>query len=161
VFSVDLNPDGSVWVAARNPYEREGDGNKLVKISPAGQVLTVVDLDFCPQRVRVDRSDGSVWTTGRVRRQDYSRIGDDWPETVAELDKLADAGVKTYTCKYGPEGQLLAVNNQGGQSIEVDQSDGSVWITDGKNIFHHSRTGRSLATYTSVSGNGKWLAIVP
>ncbi|MHC4296739.1 MAG: NHL repeat-containing protein [Planctomycetota bacterium] len=75
-FSVDLNPNGSVWIASRNAYEREGIANRLMKISPAGEILKAIHLDFCPQRVRVDKSDGSVWTTGRVRRQDYSRIGD-------------------------------------------------------------------------------------
>ena len=160
-FSVDLNPDGSVWVAARDPYERERDGNKLVKISPSGRVLRVIHLDFCPQRVRVDRSDGSVWTTGTVRHEDYSRIGDDWPETVAELDKLVDVGVQTYTCKYDSDGDLLFKGTYGGQSIEVDPSDGSAWITDGKSISHYSSTGASLATCDGLSGRAKWLAIIP
>jgi len=160
-FSVDVNPDGSVWVAGRNAYEREGDGNQLMKISPAGQLLKRIVLDFCPQRVRVDRSDGSVWTTGRVRRQDYSRIGDEWPETVAELDKLAELGVQTYTCKYESDGKLLLKSTEGGTSIEVDPSDSSVWIAGGKSILHYSSTGDNLATYRGVSGNQKWLAIVP
>lgn len=160
-FSVDLNPDGSVWVAGRNPYEREGDGNKLVKISPAGRVLRVIHLDFCPQRVRVDISDGSVWTTGRVRQEDYSRIGDAWPETVAELDELVEVGVQTYTCKYDSEGELLLKSAEGGTSIEVDPSDGSVWITDGKSMSHYSSTGAKLATCAGLSGRARWLAIVP
>ncbi len=160
-FSVDVNPDGSVWVAGRNAYERDGDGNQLVKISPTGQLLKVVYLDFCPQRVRVDKSDGSVWTTGSVRREDYSQIGDEWPETTAELDKLVQVEVQTYTCKYDSEGELLARSTQGGTSIEVDPSDGSVWIAGGKSILHYSSTGANLATYDGVSGSQKWLAIVP
>ena len=160
-FSVDVNPDGSVWVAGRNAYEREGNGNKLMKISPAGELLKVIDLDFCPQRVRVDRSDGSVWTTGRVRRQDYSRIGDEWPETVAELDALIEVEVESYTRKYDSQGNLLVKTTQGGTSIEVDPSDGSVWIAGDKSILHCSSTGANLATYTGGSGSQKWLAIVP
>ncbi|MBC8217751.1 MAG: hypothetical protein H8E73_04745 [Planctomycetes bacterium] len=160
-FSIDLNPDGSVWVADRNAYGRETNGNRLMKISPDGRLLKVVHLDFCPQRVRVNRSDGSVWTTGRVRRQDYSRIGDEWPETAAELDKLIEVAVESYTCKYDSEGELLVKNTQGGTSIEVDPSDGSVWIAGGKSILHYSSTGDNLATYRGISGNQKWLAIVP
>ena len=160
-FSVDVNPDGSVWVAGRNVFGREGDENQLVKISPAGQLLKTIVLDFCPQRVRVDRSDGSVWTTGRVRRQDYSRIGDEWPETTDELDELIEVEVESHTRKYDSEGKLLVKNTQGGTSIEVDPSDGSVWIAGDKGILHYSSTGANLAKYTGVSGNQKWLAIVP
>jgi hypothetical protein len=96
-----------------------------------------------------------------VRQEDYSRIGDDWPETVAELDKLVDVGVQTYTCKYDSDGDLLLKSTCGGQSIEVDPSDGSVWITDGKSILHYSSTGANLAASTGPSGRAKWLAIVP
>jgi len=165
-FSVDLNPDGSVWVAGRNIFGREGDENQLVKISPAGQLLKVIDLDFCPLRVRVNRSDGSVWTTGKVRRQDYSRIderleGDEWPETTAELDALIITKVQTHTRKYDSEGKLLVKGTQGGTSIEVNPSDGSVWIAGDKSILHYSSTGTNLATYTGTSGSQKWLAVIP
>jgi hypothetical protein len=160
-FSIDLNPDGSVWVADRNAYGRKTNANRLMKISPEGRLLKVVHLDFCPQRVRVNRSDGSVWTTGRVRRQDYSRIGDEWPETVADLDKLVDVGVENCTRKYDSDGRLLVKSTQGGTSIEVDPSDGSVWITGGNSILHYSSTGVNLATYAGFSGSQKWLAVIP
>jgi DNA-binding beta-propeller fold protein YncE len=165
-FSVDVNPDGSVWVAGKNVFGREGDENRLIKVSPTGQLLKVIDLDFCPQRVRVDRSDGSVWTTGKVRRHDYSRVnerleGGEWPETTAELDALIITKVQTHTRKYDSEGELLVKNTQGGTSIEVDPSDGSVWVAGGRSILHYSSTGANLATYDGVSGSQKWLAIVP
>lgn len=164
--SVDVNPDGSVWVACRDGYGKESTANRLLKISPAGQLLKIIDLDFCPQSVRVNRSDGSVWTTGKVRRHDYSRVnerleGDEWPETTAELDALIITEVQTYTCKYDSEGELLVKNTQGGTSIEVDPSDGSVWIAGGRSILHYSSTGANLPTYTGASGSQKWLAIVP
>ena len=33
-FSVDVNPDGSVWVACRDGYGKESNANRLMKISP-------------------------------------------------------------------------------------------------------------------------------
>jgi hypothetical protein len=42
-FSVDLNPNGSVWIASRNAYEREGIANRLMKISPAGEILKAIE----------------------------------------------------------------------------------------------------------------------
>ncbi|MHC4354995.1 MAG: NHL repeat-containing protein, partial [Planctomycetota bacterium] len=160
-FSVDVNPDGSAWVAGRNAYELKDGGNQLLKISPEGLILRVIALDFCPQCVRIDRSDGSVWTTGRIRRKDYSRIADRWPETVTESNKLVDAGVQTCTRKYDPEGRLLLASTQGGMSIEVDPSDGSVWLAGDKNIWYYSSRGTNLATYTGVSADRKWLAVIP
>ena len=77
------------------------------------------------------------------------------------MDKLVAVGVQTYTCKYDSEGKLLVKSTKGGTSIEVDSSDGSVWITGGMSILHYSSTGDNLATCTGVSGNQKWLAIVP
>ncbi len=94
-------------------------------------------------------------------RQDYSRIGDEWPETTDELDELIEVKVESHTRKYDSEGKLLVKNTQGGTSIEVDSSDGSVWIAGGKSILHYSSTGANLATYDGVSGSQKWLAIVP
>ncbi len=158
-FSVDVNPDGSAWVAGSNAHERYDAGNQLVKISPQGQSLRTIDLDFCPQCVRIDKSDGSVWTTGRIRRKDYSRIGDEWPETLAELEELVELPVQNHTRKYDAEGRLLVASTRGGMSIEVDPSDGSVWIAGDKSLWHHSSTGSSLSTYEGVSA--KWLAIVP
>ena len=160
-FSVDVYSDGSAWIATRDADEQEAEGSKLLKISPEGRILRVIYLDFFPQYVRIDRSDGSVWTTGRIRRKDYSRIGNRWPETAVEPDKLIDVGVQTYTRKYDPEGRLLVASSQGGTSIEVDPSDGSVWIAGDRNIWYYSGKGTNLATYTGVSANRKWLALVP
>ncbi len=160
-FSVDVNPDGSAWVASRNPYEQEDDGNQLLKISPDGRILRIIHLDFAPHRVRVSKSDGSVWTTGRMYRKGYSRIGDDWPDTAAEPDELIEVAVQSYTRKYDSEGRLLVASTQGGMSIEVDPSDGSVWIAGDKNIWHYSSTGANLATYACGSVDKKTLAIIP
>ena len=160
-FSVDVNPDGSAWIACRNGYGKEGIANQLMKVSPQGRLLRVIALDFCPQGVRVNISNGSVWTTGRIHRKDYSRIGDEWPDTTAELDALIRTKVQNHTRKYDSEGRLLVKSTQGGTSIEVNPSDGTVWIAGDKSILHCSSTGDNLATYTGTSGSQKWLAVIP
>ena len=79
-FSVDVNPDGSAWIAEQNVNQAYGSENRLVKISQDGNILKKIDLDFSPIRLRVDKSDGGIWTTGRRKKRDFSKIGDEWPE---------------------------------------------------------------------------------
>ena len=160
-FSVDVNPDGSVWIAEQNVFEKYGSKNQLVKRSLSGNIQKTVDLDFSPIRVRINRSDGSVWTTGRINERDFSRIGDEWPDTLDELNVLVKTETGTFTRKYDSEGNLIFEISEGGYSIELDPSDGSVWLADKKIIWHYSANGRNLASYTGSSDCRKWLAIVP
>ena len=160
-FSVDVNPDGSVWIAEQNVFEKYGSKNQLVKRSPDGRILKTIDLDFSPIRVRTDRYDSSVWTTGRINERDFSRIGDEWPETLDELNDLVKTKTETFTRKYDSEGNLIFEISEGGYFIELDPSDGSAWIAGKTNIWHYSANGRNLASYTSSSDGQKWLAIVP
>jgi hypothetical protein len=160
-FSVDVKPDGSVWVADHNVHPEYGGRNRLVKISPDGGILKKNDLDFSPVRVRIDRSDGSVWTTGMRKERDFSVIGDEWPETLDELNDLVKTEIETFTRKYDSEGNLIFEISEGGYSIELDQSDRSVWIAGRKNIWHYSAKGQKLGSYTGSSDGQKWLAVVP
>jgi len=43
--SVDLNPDGSIWVAERQHPNVNGSQDRLLKISPDGSLLKTVKLD--------------------------------------------------------------------------------------------------------------------
>ena len=159
---VEVNPDGSIWIAQKDAYERYGSENRLVKVSPEGKVLQTINLGFSPARVCVDRSDGSVWTTGKIKGpRDFSRIGDEWPETLDELNDLVKTNIETFTRKYDSEGNLIFQISEGGYSIEMDQSDGSVWIAGKKNIWHYSAEGENLVSYAGASDGQKWLAIVP
>ena len=160
-FSVDVNPDGSVWVAERDVYEKYGSKNQLVKISPDGSILKTVNLDFSPIRLRIDKSDGSVWTTGKRKWRDFSRIGDEWPETVDELNDQIITKIETFTRKYDSEGNLIFKISEGGYSIELDPSDGSAWIAGEKDIWHYSAKGQNLGSYAGSSEGRKSLAIVP
>jgi len=160
-FSVDVNPDGSIWVAEQNVHREYGSKNRLVKISPDGGILKTIDLDFSPTYVRIDISDGSVWVTGIIEERDLSGIGDELPETLDVLNELVTTKTEVFTCKYDSEGNWIFVISKGGYAIELDPSDGSAWIAGRKNIWHYSANGRNLTSYTGSSDCQKWLAIVP
>jgi len=160
-FSVDFDPIGSVWIAEQNHRQKYGSKNRLVKRSLYGSILKKIDLDFSPTYVRIDRSDGSVWTTGIIKERDLSGIDDEMPETLDELNELIKTKIETFTRKYDSEGNLILEMGDGGYSIELDQSDRSVWIAGKKNIWHFSASYQHLATYTGSSDCQKWLAIIP
>jgi hypothetical protein len=158
---IEVNPDGSIWIAQRDAYYHYRNKNRLVKISPEGKVLKIINLDFSPISVRINSSDHSVWTTGRIKERDFSAIGDEWPETLDELNELVETKIATFTHKYDSEGNLIFEINEGGYAIELDQSDGSAWIADKANIWHYSAKGENLGSYAGASDGQKWLAIVP
>jgi hypothetical protein len=158
---IDVNPDGSIWIAQQNAYERKDSENRLVKVSPEGKVLQTINLEFSPARVCIDKSDGSVWTTGIIKERDLSGIGDELPETLDVLNELVTTKAEVFTCKYDSEGNWIFVISKGGYAIELDQSNGSAWIAGRKNIWHCSAKGQLLAVYTGSSDCQKWLAIIP
>jgi len=160
-LSVDVSPDGSIWIAEQHIRQEYGSKNRLVKRSLYGGILKIVDLDFSPVRVRIDRYDSSAWTTGMRKERDFSRIGDEWPETLDELNELVITKTETFTRKYDSEGNLIFEISEGGYSIELNQSDRSVWIAGKTNIWHYSDSGQNLTSYAGSSDGQKWLAIVP
>ena len=159
-FSVDTTSEGSAWVAVREVRESNGLENKLLKISPDGEVIRTINLNIAPYCLRVDRSDNSVWVTGFTSGKDYSKIGDEWPETLAELNELIETDVQTYTYKYNSSGERIVDLDKGGYSIDIDPSDKSVWIGAHESVIHCSRTGEILSEYTDVSSRNKWVAVV-
>jgi hypothetical protein len=158
---IEVNPDGSIWIAQKDAYDRHSIENRLVKLSSEGKVLQTINLEFSPARVCIDKSDGSVWTTGMVKERDLSGIGDEMPETLDELNEMVKTNIETFTRKYDSEGNLIFEISEGGYSIELDPSDGSAWIADKKNLWHYSANGRNLASYSGVSDGQKWIAVVP
>lgn len=161
-FSVVVNPDGSVWIAERNPYDKLGSKNRLVKRSPEGDVLQTIDLEFCPRCVGVDKSNDDVWVTGQIKGpRDFSRIGDEWPETLTELNVLTKTETEHFTHKYDSKGSLLLSLPVSGSSLIVDPFDNSVWITGKGSIAHFSSTGEKLKVSTEIPKGQKWLALVP
>lgn len=154
--SVDIGPDGSVWVAEREHIEVGGSQNRLLRISSEGNILQNIPLnDLSPMCVRVNRSDGSVWVTGiysRIRKKLSFR---QWPPSWRRAYQYI--GPRTH--KYSSEGKLLLEIKRGGHSIDIDSSDGSVWIADQTQLLHYSSGGKKLETCDDVSGDQKWIAV--
>ncbi len=156
--SVDVAPDGSVWAAERVHPDVQRSQSRLMKVSPAGAIVNTVALgEFDPLCVRVDRTDGSVWATGGVIRRvlAWDRLLR-WPPAWSRRYK----GVGTRTCKYSAEGQLILTIKTGGESLDLDRSDGSVWIAGKAGLLHYSRQGKKLGTCTGFSAENKWIAII-
>ena len=160
-LSVDINLDGSIWIAEQNIRQEYGSKNRLVKRSLYGGILKKIDLDFSPIRLRIDSYDGSVWTTGMRKERDFSGIGDEWPETLDELNGLIETKIETFTCKYDSEGNWIFETREGGYSIDLDQSDRSVWIAGKENIWHYSAICRKIISFAGPSDGQKCLAIIP
>src|SRR5439155_17367820 len=120
--SVDLNPDGSIWVAEREHPDVKQSSNRILKISPGGTVLKTVNLSWSPLCLRVDRSDGSVWVTGMTSRKPPSarvlEAVEKWtgrlPLGKSVRDFLTRGRVWSRTHKYDSEGRLQHEIKRGG-----------------------------------------------
>jgi len=154
--SIDYGPDGSAWVVERKHREVAGSQNRLLNISPECELLQSIPLnDLSPMCVRVDRSDGSVWFTGKRGRYKRSLSFRKWPPSWEKTYHYI--GPETH--KYSSEGKLLLKIKRGGNSIGIDSSDGSVWIADQTSLLHYSSEGKKLHTCDNVSNDQKWIAI--
>jgi DNA-binding beta-propeller fold protein YncE len=154
--SVDIAPDGSIWVAEREHIEETGSQNRLLNISPKGNISQVIPLnDLSPSCVRVNKSNGNVWVTGKrfpIRRRLTFRQWPPWRRTYGYI------GPRTR--KYSSKAKLLLEIKRGGHSIDIDPSDGSVWIADPTQLLHYSSEGKKLNTCNDVFGDQKWITIV-
>jgi hypothetical protein len=167
--SVDLDPDGAVWVAERQHPDVAQSTNRIFKISPAGQVLETVGLPFSPLCVRVDRSDGSVWVTGSAsKRSATQRLLDSIEKRTGRLAigkwvpaLLTRPRVWSRTHRHDQSGALQCDIGQGGFSLDIDQADGSLWIGGTQKVYHYSRQGTALGQSSRASSNQKYVAVVP
>jgi hypothetical protein len=156
-FRIASNPDGSLWLSHQDAFKQDGNKNGLVKVSSDGRIMQTVSLNFSPQCVRVNPLNGNVWVTGRYRN--FSKIGEEFPDTLDELNALA--GTEDCTQKYDSEGGLLFHLHEGGDSLVIDPFDGSIWMANDKGIAHFSSTGEKLKGPTRIPYGRKWLALVP
>jgi hypothetical protein len=167
--SVDLDRDGSVWIAERQHPNVRQSTNRIFKISPSGQLLKSVGLTFSPNCLRVDRSDGSVWVTGLASRLPVTkRLLDALEKRTGHLptgqrlrDFLTRPRVEFYTLNYSQDGALQREIGRGGFSLDLDQSDGSLWIAGMDKVFHYSRQGKALARSGAMSSCQKYIVVVP
>ncbi|MBP7050067.1 MAG: hypothetical protein KBE65_03550 [Phycisphaerae bacterium] len=158
--SVDVVPDGSAWVAER-AHVQTGGTNRLLHIAPDGTIASTIPVDMSPTCVRVDPSDKSVWVSG-IRIQNNRKLCvtmRNWPDIIGYRDDYQISG--RPICKYSMQGQLLWRSNDGGESLDFDPSDGSVWIGGQTKVWHCSRDGVELHTYDCLSSGQKWICIVP
>ena len=162
-YLIGTNPGGSIWIAQQDAYRQHGKNNRLVKVSSKGGIYNkTIPLEFRPRCVRVDKTNGDVWVTGQVEGpRDFSRIGDEWPDTLTELNVLTKTEIEHFTQKYDSKGKLLLSIPISGSSVVVDPFDSSIWITGKRNIAHFSSEGKMLGTHTGDSDGRKLLALVP
>ena len=167
--SVDINPDGSIWVAERQHSQVSLSSNRLLHVSASGMWITkAMDLDFTPFCLRVDRSDGSFWVTGvgggksvseRVLEKIEKRTG------RLPLGKLRAVLTRsrgwTRTHKYDSEGKLLCKIKHGGDTLDIDPTDGSIWIAGRQRIFHYTRNGKRISRFPGVAGDQTHIVVVP
>jgi hypothetical protein len=168
--SVDVNPDGSVWVAEREHQNVKGSRNRLLKLSPSGEIMKTVDLKCSPACLRADRADGSVWVSGGIWRPPLTaRLLEKVEKRTGRLglgkgvrDFLTRGGASYRTQKYDSNGKLLHEIKQGGFTIDIDRTDGSLWIAGAKKVYHYSRDGEKLGRAGGVAADEqKYIAVVP
>lgn len=166
--SVDVNTDGSVWVAERE-YDPGKGTNRLLRISPDGLITKEVKLDFSPMCLRVDRSDGSVWVTGGGgQKTATTRLMEAIEKRTGRLPtgKRIHEFLTRYrgwsrTHKYDAEGNLLHQIKQGGHTIDIDRTDGTIWIAGKGKVYHYSRDGKKLSKSGGMSGSQEYILVVP
>jgi hypothetical protein len=167
--STDLDRDGSVWVAERQHPDVSQSTNRIFKISAAGEVLKSVGLAFSPLCLRVDRSDGSVWVTGGGRKElaagrllgSIEKRTGRLPTGKSLRDFLTAPRVWSKTQKYDQSGVMLCELERGGFSLDIDQTDGSLWIGGSEKVYRYSRQGTALGQSSGGSSNQKYITVVP
>jgi outer membrane protein assembly factor BamB len=153
--SVDVDHEGTVWVVERLHGQVAGGQNRLLSISKECELLQSIPLnDLSPRCLRVNRSDSSVWITGKRGRYKIRLTLNKWPPWQKTYQEI---GPRTQ--KYSSDGKLLLEIKRGGQFIDIDPSDGSVWIADRTQLLHYSSEGKRLETCDDVSGDQKWIAV--
>lgn len=116
--SVDVNSDGSAWVAVRALPDK--GINRILKISLDGDILQTVELESGPYCVRVNRSNGDIWVSGFFGIKKFNSLGQ----------------------------ELLAINCGSAISLDIDPYDGSVWVGCLADVRHYSASGEEMGVYT-------------
>ena len=127
--SVDLAADGSAWIAERSREQVHGSVDRLLQVSPAGEVLETIDLEYAPWCVRVD-GEGSLWVSG----------GSCCPTSIETLER-------SRLHKYRPTGmELMSTPEIGAWSFAVDPSGGGLWVGCTADTRYYDLSGELLWT---------------
>jgi len=130
-MSVDFRSDGSAWVAEREHPDVAGSQNRILLIAPDGTVTQVVELNFPPMCLRVDRRDDSIWVTGGGRLH-----------------------------KFDKDGMLILSFIAPDFTLSVDQHDGSAWAAGYTgSITHYASDGEELLSVTGFSSDQTYVAL--
>ncbi len=167
--SVDVNPDGSIWLAERDHPNVSNSTNRIFKVSAQGKFVQAINLAFSPLCLRVDRADGSLWVTGLQVKRSVSRQVLDWIEArTGRLpvgkkfrDYLAKSGLSFQTWKFDSSGRAICRIPRGGHTLDIDPSDGSLWLAGSRRLYHYSRDGKKLGLCGGVSPEQKYVVVVP
>jgi hypothetical protein len=167
--SVDVSPDGSVWVTEREHPNVTQSSNRVLRISTDGKILQAIPLEWTPGCVRVDRSDGSAWVTGGAARQTMtSRVVEAIEKRAGKLPlskklraSLLERRSESSLAKFDRNGKLLCHIPKGGHTLDIDQSDGSVWLAASGRLYHFSRDGKKLGVRHGLSDDEQYVAVVP
>jgi DNA-binding beta-propeller fold protein YncE len=167
--SVDLNPDGSIWVAERCHRDVKGSQDRLLKISSAGALLKTVSLDFSPMCLRVNPADGTIWVTGRGYRESKSGQMLRWlekrtghlPIGTGARDFLMRGHIWSRTDRRAPDGNLLQRFKESGHTLAIDPADNSVWVAGYGNLRHYSSDGQRQGRLHGLSDSQSYVLVLP
>lgn len=144
--AADLLLDGSIVVAERSHGDlAEGGANRILRVSPTGEVTVLAELDYMPYDLAVNPLDGSYWVT----------------ELYQFLNGQIQASVEGLH-HYAAHGEELGAIDLGGRGtfVSVDPLDGSVWVgswpdgggsADGE-VFHLASDGAVLGRFPDFTG---------
>jgi|GEM_PF-1970797 len=155
IYSLDLNKkplDGDIYdsdytfcVLGTNSYEFT-----VHKISSVGEIIFEKDLDFEEDhtndnayQLEINQSNGDIWVSGQERVLVISPDGEDLRDISLETgDHVKDMKIDSETgdvwiladtgvFKLGSNGNVKVTRNDlSGDTLTVNDEDGTVWITD-------------------------------
>jgi hypothetical protein len=166
--SVDISTNGSVWIAEREHQDVASSQDRLLRLAPTGETATVVPLKFSPLCVRVDRANDDVWVTGiKVTQSVWRKLLDRLEKRTGRLpigskvrDFLTKGRVAFVTLRFNNEGKQLVALRNGGNALEVDPQDHSVWVAGQSKVLHYSAEGRKMVQFGGVARGQKWMTLV-
>jgi hypothetical protein len=166
--SVDLNFDGSIWVAERQHPNVNTSQDRLLKISPDGVLLKTVMLDFSPMCLRVNPADGSLWVTGAGYRDSKSGRMLNWiekrtgrlPIGKGAREFLTRGHTWPRTDRRDRDGNLLQRFKESGHTIAIDPADSSVWVAGHGHLRHYTSDGAKRGHLGGFSNSQSYVTVL-